>query len=88
MNPSVKARHIMKIDKPLIIVFENEEEVQTHLYPGERSYQQYGILVADLVRHAANAFKVHENHIWNGWIRNAIIKRVLLWKSNSTNSAP
>ncbi|MGD0892060.1 MAG: hypothetical protein ABR923_11035 [Terracidiphilus sp.] len=57
----------MKIDKPLIIVFENEEEVQTHLYPGERSYQQYGILVADLVRHAANAFKVHENHIWE-WV--------------------
>ncbi len=57
----------MQIKNPLVIVFENDDKVQTHLYPGERSYQQYGILIADLVRHVANAFKVHENEVWE-WV--------------------
>jgi hypothetical protein len=57
----------MKIRNPLIIVFENEDKVQTHLYPGKRSYKEYGILIADLVRHVANAFKVNENDVWE-WV--------------------
>ena len=54
----------MKIESPLIIVFENDGKVQTHLYPGKRGYQQYGIMVADIVRHVANAFKIPENDVW------------------------
>ena len=58
----------MKIEKPLIICFENSEgNVQTHLYPAERSYEQYGILIADVVRHVANAFKIHEDEVWK-WV--------------------
>ena len=58
----------MKIEKPLIICFENDEgNVQTHLYPAERTYGQYGILIADVVRHVANAFKIHENDRWE-WV--------------------
>jgi hypothetical protein len=58
----------MKIEKPLIICFENDEgNIQTHLYPGKRGYEQYGILITDVVRHVANAFKVHENDIWE-WV--------------------
>ena len=57
----------MKIKEPLVIVFENDGRIQTHLYPGERSYQQYGILIADIVRHVANAFHVHENDVWE-WV--------------------
>jgi hypothetical protein len=57
----------MRIEKPLIIVFENDGKVQTHLYPGEGGYKAYGILVADIVRHVASAFKVHENDVWE-WV--------------------
>ena len=57
----------MKIEKPLIVVFENDGKIQTHLYPGERSSAQYGILIADVVRHVAKAFNVHENDIWE-WV--------------------
>ena len=57
----------MKIEKPLIIVFENDGMIQTHLYPGERGFEQYGILIADVVRHVANAFKVSENDVWE-WV--------------------
>ena len=58
----------LKIENPLVVVFENKDgKIQTHLYPAERSYQQYGILIADLVRHVANAYKVPENDVWE-WV--------------------
>jgi len=57
----------MKIRDPLIIVFENDGTIQTRLYPGERGYEQYGILIADLVRHVSNAFKVSEDDVWD-WV--------------------
>ena len=57
----------MKIEKPLIVVFENDGKVQTHLYPGERNHAQYGILIADVVRHVANAYNIHENDVWE-WV--------------------
>lgn len=58
----------MQIKNPLVIVFQNDDEnIQTHLFPGEHSYKQYGILIADLVRHVANAFNVHENDVWE-WV--------------------
>jgi len=54
----------MRIDSPLIIVFENDGHIQTHIYPGEMDHEDYGGLIACLVRHVANAFKVHENDVW------------------------
>lgn len=54
----------MEIESPLIIVFENEGEIQTHLYPGEMGHNEYGALIASLVRHVANAFKVPEDEVW------------------------
>ena len=57
----------MKIDSPLIIVFEDDGAVQTHIHPGKLSYEEYGVLVADLVRHIARAFDVHEDHVWE-WV--------------------
>lgn len=54
----------MEIDSPIIIVFENDGQLQTHLYPGEMGYEEYGTLIAALVRHVAKAFKVHENDVW------------------------
>ncbi len=58
----------MKIENPLIVVFQNDDgKIQTHLYPGKRGFEQYGILIADVVRHVANAFKVSENDVWE-WV--------------------
>jgi len=57
----------MRVEKPLIIVFENDGEIQTHLYPSNAGYEAYGILIADVVRHVANAFNVHENDVWE-WV--------------------
>jgi hypothetical protein len=57
----------MKIESPLIVVFENDGKVQTHLYPGKWGYKEYGIVIADVVRHVANAFKVYENDVWE-WV--------------------
>ncbi len=54
----------LEINSPLIIVFENDGQLQTHLYPGEMGYQEYGTLIATLVRHVANAFKVREDDVW------------------------
>ena len=54
----------MKIQDPLIIAFKNEDKIQTHLYPGGLGYKEYGILIADIVRHVANAFKVSEDDVW------------------------
>ncbi len=55
----------MKIDSPLIIVFENDGEIQTHLYPGALTYKEYAVHIAALVRHVAKAFKVLENDVWD-----------------------
>jgi hypothetical protein len=54
----------MEIDSPLIIVFENDGEIQTHLYPGEMDHRDYGTLIASLVRHVAKAFDVPEGSVW------------------------
>lgn len=54
----------MEIESPIIIVFENEGEIQTHLYPGEMNYRDYGREIARLVRHVAKAFKVRETEVW------------------------
>jgi hypothetical protein len=54
----------MKIDSPLIIVFKNDEHIQTHLYPGEMDHKDCSVQIAALVRHVANAFKVHEDEVW------------------------
>jgi hypothetical protein len=54
----------MTIDSPLIIVFENDGEIQTHLYPGELGYEEYGVQIASLVRHVAKAFEVTEEAVW------------------------
>lgn len=57
----------MEIKDPYIIVFQNDDYVQTRLYPGSWGYKEYGILIADLVRHVANAFHVDEAEVWE-WV--------------------
>jgi hypothetical protein len=57
----------MEINSPLIIVFENDGQLQTRLYPEAMGYEDYGVLIATLVRHVANPFKVQENDVW-AWV--------------------
>jgi len=55
------------IDSALIIVYEDGGEVQTHISPGNLGYDEYGVLVASLVRHIADVFQVHEDRVWE-WV--------------------
>jgi hypothetical protein len=59
----------MKIEKPLVIMFETPDGVICHLYPSEtaNSHRHYGMLVCDLVRHVARAFEVEEQDVWE-WV--------------------
>ena len=56
------------IEQPLVIMFKQKDEVICHIHPSkEDNYQMYGMLICDLVRHTANAFKVTEDAIWE-WV--------------------
>jgi hypothetical protein len=54
----------MEIDSPLIIVFENDGQIQTHVYPEAMDHRDYGALIAALVRHVAKAFNIPEHDVW------------------------
>ncbi len=56
---------VISIDNPHIVVFSREGELETDILhkPGDR-YATFGIMVADIVRHIANAFKVEEKFVW------------------------
>jgi len=58
----------MMITQPLIIMFECDEKIVCHIYPRPQdSHKSYGLLVCDLVRHLAGAFKVDEDDVWE-WV--------------------
>ena len=58
----------MRIEKPLVIMFEGpDKEVITHIHPGSHDYRHYGLLVCDLVRHISHAFEVSEASVWE-WV--------------------
>ncbi len=58
-----------EVKNPLVIVFRTPDgDNITHLYPPDGwSHQHYGLLVCDLVRHVARAFKVDEAAVWE-WV--------------------
>jgi hypothetical protein len=56
------------VEQPLIIMFRQDQRILCHLYPADGdNYQGYGLLVCDLVRHIAAAFKVDEDAVWK-WV--------------------
>ena len=61
----------MEIKTPLVIVFEDEtsDKINFRLHPSERcnTYQAYGLLACDLVRHIAQLFQVNEKQVWE-WV--------------------
>ena len=59
-----------KIENPLLIMFADQQgEVVCHIHPSEHcpTHETYGLLIADLVRHVARAFKVSEEDVWE-WV--------------------
>jgi hypothetical protein len=64
------AQKPMRIENPLVIIFEGSGgEVICHIHPSKnaKSHQHYGLIVCDLVRHVARAFKVDEKEVWE-WV--------------------
>ena len=56
------------ITQPLVIMFEQEGMIVCHLYPRkDDTHEGYGLIIADLVRHVARAFKVDEDDVWD-WV--------------------
>ncbi len=64
------ADKVMRIEQPLVVMFEAPEGgIVCHIHPSKAasSHQHYGILICDLVRHVARAFKVDEDAVWE-WV--------------------
>ena len=58
----------MVLNKPLLVVFEQEGNLVCHLWPREDdTHASYGLIACDIVRHAARAFKVDEDDVWE-WV--------------------
>jgi len=56
------------VDSPLVIVYQTEGGMITRLYPpNDYTHQHYGMLVADIVRHVAAAYRVPEDDVWE-WV--------------------
>jgi len=59
----------VRIENPLVVMFEGPEKkviCRIHVQPGY-THKMFGLLVCDLVRHIAGAFKVDESDVWE-WV--------------------
>src|SRR5262245_59031352 len=60
---------VVALANPLIVMFENDDGTTTcHIHP-RKGYDHlaYGLLICDMVRNIADAFKVDENDVWE-WV--------------------
>lgn len=59
----------MIVQQPYVIIFKpaGSEEIAIRLYPHDLGHDGYGLLICDLVRHVAAAFKVDEDDVWE-WV--------------------
>jgi predicted SnoaL-like aldol condensation-catalyzing enzyme len=63
---------IIPIENPLLVVFKNGDgDIETHIHSADMRYEEYGIVIADVVRHVANAFKVSEWDVFE-WVNKEI----------------
>jgi len=56
-----------KIENPLVIMFKTDDKITCHIHPTNMTYEMYGLLICDLVRHVSKAFKVSDNDVWK-WV--------------------
>ena len=62
------------VSKPRIIMFEQDGKLTTHLYPrDDDTYEGYGLMIADIIRHAATYFSVEPDDI-NTWVQKELRK--------------
>ena len=69
MNPTI-------IERPLVIMFENEHGegrlLECHLYPpADYTYEHYGLVIADLIGHVADHYKVSKEDVLE-WVQKEI----------------
>jgi hypothetical protein len=57
----------LMIESPLVMMFEQDKKIVCHIHPGNKNHTHYGLLICDLVRHVARAFKVDEDEVWE-WV--------------------
>ena len=58
----------MQINKPLILLFEQDGSLVCHLWPrADDTYEGYGLMICDLIRHVAAHFKVDEADVMR-WV--------------------
>jgi hypothetical protein len=56
------------LSNPIIVMFLQDKKVTCHIHkPPDYTYEHYGLLICDLVRHVAHAFKVDEDDVWE-WV--------------------
>jgi hypothetical protein len=55
------------IEKPLVVMFEQDKKIVCHIYPDGHDHKHYSLLICDLVRHVSRAFKVDEDEVWK-WV--------------------
>ena len=73
----------MIIRQPLIIMFEQDGNLVCHLYPRkDDTYEGYGLMVCDILRHVARAFKVDEDDVWE-WVDKERHKQTTTFSSPS-----
>ena len=58
----------MVVQKPLLIMYEQDGNIITNIWPrADDTHEGYGLLICDLVRHVARAFKVKKDAVWE-WV--------------------
>ena len=61
---------ITMVKEPLVIMYRNEDGIVCHIHPSpDINHEGYGLLIYDLVRHVAAAFKVDEDDVWEWVVR-------------------
>lgn len=52
-------------ENPLLLMYRDGGNIVCAIHPAkEDCYQGYGLMIADAVRHVANAFHVAEDDVW------------------------
>jgi hypothetical protein len=58
----------MVLKDPLVVMFQEDGQLICQIHPAKGvDHRHYGIVICDLVRHVARAFKVEEAEVWK-WV--------------------
>ena len=56
------------LENPLVVIFQQHGNVVCNIHPAPGlDHTHYGLVICDLVRHVARAFKVGEDEVWK-WV--------------------